>query len=282
MTTVFRRRFAALCFVCACVLTVAVTTAAGLVARVGTRSITDEQVREEIARLRQSDELGDALKTLTAEGRRQIVDGMIRRELLTQAASRDGFAERPDVKEAIARATAQILADAYTRDALARADVSESALRAYYEAHAPDFRLPGRVRARHIVTADRTAADAVRAALQHGADFAQLARERSLDPYTRETGGELGWIARGVMVKPFEDALFALGAGDVSAPVASGRGFHVIQVEDVEQPAPRSFDSARAAIVDAVRRAHLASVQERLAAEFPVAMYPDALKALER
>jgi len=282
MSKAFWRQLAALCFVCACVLTAAVVTAAGLVARVGVRSITEEQVREEIARLRQSDEMGDALKTLTAEGRRQIVDEMIRRELLTQAASRDGYAERPDVKAAIARATAAILADAYHRDALARADVSDAALRAYYDAHASDFQSPARVRARHIVTADRAAAEAVRAALQHGADFAQLARERSLDPYTRDTGGELGWIPRGVMVKSFEDALFALGAGGISAPVESGKGFHVIQVEEVEQPSARGFESARPAIVEAVRRAHLASVGERLAAEFPVAVYPDALKALER
>src|SRR5262245_63024329 len=107
MSKVCWRRLAALCFVCACVVTSAVVTAAGLVARVGVRSITEEQVREELARLRQSDELGDALKTLTAEGRRQIVDEMIRRELLTQAASRDGYAERPEVKAATARATAE-------------------------------------------------------------------------------------------------------------------------------------------------------------------------------
>src|SRR5262245_12698596 len=113
MSMAFWRRLAALSLVCAAVVTAAVVTAAGLVARVGVRSITEEQVREEIARLRQSEEIGDALKTLTAEGRRQIVDEMVHRELLTQAASRDGYAERPEVKAAIARATAQILADAY-------------------------------------------------------------------------------------------------------------------------------------------------------------------------
>jgi len=280
MMSIFWRRSAVVCFVCA--VTAAGVAAAGVVARVGERAITEDQVRAEILRLRQTDDIGDALKTLTAAGRQQIVDEMVRRELLAQAASREGYAARPDVSAAIARATADILAEAYGRDELAKADVSDDALHAYYDAHAADFQTGGRLRARHIVTADRTSADAVRAELARGADFAQLAHERSLDPYTRDKGGELGWIPRGLMVKSFEDALFALGAGAISAPVESSKGFHVIQVEEVEPQSTRGFEAARATLVDAVRREYLAAVQERLRTEFPVTVYPDALKALER
>src|SRR5262245_17971949 len=136
MLSMFWRPSAVVCFVCALAAGVA---AAGVVARVGERAITEEQVRAEIARLRQTDEIGDALKTLTAAGRQQIVDEMVRRELLTQAASRDGYAARPDVTAAIARATADILAEAYQRDVLAKADVSDAALRACYDAHVADF-----------------------------------------------------------------------------------------------------------------------------------------------
>jgi peptidyl-prolyl cis-trans isomerase C len=282
MSLALWRQYAALFVVCVCVVTGVGAMAAGVVARVGVRAITEEEVRAEIVRLRQSDAIGDALKTLSAEGRKQIVEDMVGRELLTLAASRDGYAERSAVKAAIARATSEILADAYRADALAAADVSDAALRAYYGAHQADFQSPGRVRARHIVTADRAGAEAVLAELARGADFAQLARERSLDPYTRDKGGELGWIPRGVMVRSFEDALFALRPGAVSAPVESSKGFHVIQVEEGEPPSPRSFESVRATLVDAVRRAHLAAVQERLKADFPVAVFPDALKALER
>lgn len=280
MPSMFWRLSAVVCFVC--VLTAAGVAAAGVVARVGERAITESQVRAEIARLRQTDDIGDALKTLTAVGRQQIVDEMVRRELLTQAASRDGLADRADVKAAIARATADILADAYQRDERAKADVSDEALHAYYAAHASDFQTGGRVRARHIVFGDQASAVAARAELAAGADFARVARERSLDPYTRDKSGELGWIPRGVMVKPFEDALFALRAGEISAPVESSKGFHLIQVEEVEPPSTRGFEAARDTLVEIVRREHLAAVQERLRTEFPVTVYPDALKALER
>jgi peptidyl-prolyl cis-trans isomerase C len=281
MSSTFWRLTAAVCFVCAAAVA-SMTAAAAVVARVGERAITEEQVRAEIVRLRQTDDIGDALRTLSAAGRRQIVDGLVRRELMTLGAGRAGYATRPDVQAAIARATAEIVAEAYRRDELAKADVSDAALRAYYDAHLAEFQPAARVRARHIVTADRASADAVRAALAAGADFAQLARERSLDPFTRDKGGALGWIPRGVMVKPFEDALFALRVGDTSAPIESSKGVHVIQVEEVDQPLPRSFESVRGALVDAVRGEHLAALHERLRTEFPVTLYPDALKALER
>lgn len=79
-------------------------------------------------------------------------------------------------------------------------------------------------------------ADSLYTALRAGADFASLARKFSQDSGSAVQGGELGWFRRGVMVKPFEDAAFKLRPGDISQPVESKFGFHIIQVERV-QPA---------------------------------------------
>ncbi len=86
------------------------------------------------------------------------------------------------------------------------------------------------VHARHILVATEDQANDVLRQLQGGADFAQLAQTMSTDPGSKDKGGDLGWFPRGVMDKPFEDAAFALDAGQLSGVVHGANGYHVIQV----------------------------------------------------
>ncbi|WP_206861109.1 peptidyl-prolyl cis-trans isomerase [Lysobacter changpingensis] len=81
-----------------------------------------------------------------------------------------------------------------------------------------------------------------------GADFAALARANSDDTGSQATGGDLGWVAKGMMVAPFEDALFAMKAGDVSGPVKSEFGWHVIQLREVQSGAQQTFEQVRDAL----------------------------------
>src|SRR3546814_6215338 len=83
--------------------------------------------------------------------------------------------------------------------------------------------------------------------LKPGADFAALAREDSDDTGSKDSGGDLGWIAHdGGMVQPFEDALFAMQPGDVSEPVKTDFGWHVIKLREVRSGQQTSFAEARA------------------------------------
>jgi peptidyl-prolyl cis-trans isomerase D len=84
--------------------------------------------------------------------------------------------------------------------------------------------------ARHILVADEAAAEAVLARLAAGADFAGLVRELSEDEGTVPTGGDLGWFNFEAMVDPFAQAAFELEVGEISEPVQSDFGFHIIQV----------------------------------------------------
>ena len=120
--------------------------------------------------------------------------------------------------------------------------VSDDDVQAYYQANQHRFRRPETARARHIlIKADATAppeaaaaararAEALRRELRGGADFAELARRHSGDPSAAE-GGDLGDVARGRMVKAFDEALFALAPGQVSDVVATPAGFHLIKLE---------------------------------------------------
>ena len=119
---------------------------------------------------------------------------------------------------------------------------SEERLR-YYEEHPAEFRHEEQVAARHILIqaeesdppesleVDRARAESILASVKQGGDFAALARENSEGP-SAPRGGELGFFARGQMVKPFEDAAFALQPGEVSDVVQTRFGFHIIQVYD--------------------------------------------------
>ncbi|NUS60155.1 MAG: peptidylprolyl isomerase, partial [Lysobacter sp.] len=79
-----------------------------------------------------------------------------------------------------------------------------------------------------------------------GADFAAIAKANSEDPMSKDSGGDLGWVGKGVMEKPFEDAVFAMKAGDISGPVRTDFGWHVLQVREVKGATQQTFEEARA------------------------------------
>ena len=146
------------------------------------------------------------------------------------------------------------VSDAQVKELLAK---DEARVRKAYDTQSHRFHVPERVRARHIlfrvkpdappdqVEAARKKAEEALSAIRGGADFAAVARERSEDPSTKEQGGELGLFARGQMVKPFEDAAFALAAGQVSDVVRTDFGFHVLQVEAREPAKDQPFEEVR-------------------------------------
>ncbi|MFC3703960.1 peptidylprolyl isomerase [Devosia honganensis] len=130
---------------------------------------------------------------------------------------------------------------AYFNEAIA-GTVTEEAARAEYDAFAAQFQPQDEVRASHILVETEQEANDIRAQLEEGADFATLAREHSIDPGAAN-GGDLGFFGRGMMVQPFEEAAFALaGEGDLSDPVQSQFGWHVIRLAEKRQSAPPSFE----------------------------------------
>ncbi|MBE0473260.1 SurA N-terminal domain-containing protein [Rhodoferax sp.] len=139
--------------------------------------------------------------------------------------------------------------------------IPEADLKAYYEQNATRLSGVEERRASHIlINAPKQATDAdrqkarlkaeelLKAARANPAAFADLAKQNSQDPGSAAKGGDLGYFARGAMVKPFEDAAFALQNGAISDLVESDFGFHIIQLIDIKLPKQRSFDDLRASL----------------------------------
>ena len=119
--------------------------------------------------------------------------------------------------------------------------ISEDDVRAAYDAFVADFRPEKELHARHILLNSLEDAKAVIAELDAGRDFAELAKEKSIGP-SGPNGGDLGFFGRGRMVKEFEDAAFALDVGQVSGPVQTQFGWHVIKLEETRESSPPSFE----------------------------------------
>jgi parvulin-like peptidyl-prolyl isomerase len=164
-------------------------------------------------------------------------------------------------------------------DIAQRTDLGEAALRAYYTAHAGAFHAPARVRARHIVVRTENEAVSLLGRLKRNADFAALAREHNTDN-TRASGGDLGWVARGVMVKPFEAALFSLRVGEVSPIVRTPFGFHLAKVEEIEAPRPKPFENVAADVRQQLLTAEIESVRDALAKAHPITVDTTVLKSI--
>jgi peptidyl-prolyl cis-trans isomerase C len=139
---------------------------------------------------------------------------------------------------------------------LGAADISEEAIEAAFAARYADAAAQTEYNASHILVETREEAEDLLAELANGAEFAELARDRSIGP-TAARGGNLGWFGRGMMVAPFEEAVVALRPGEVSEPVQTQFGWHVIMLDDTRNAAPPALEDVRAELVDALRARQL-------------------------
>lgn len=152
---------------------------------------------------------------------------------------------------------------AFTPDQLPNGtpQITDQQARQYYQAHLNDYKVPDQVKVRHILIAVSKGADAktdaaakakaedVLKQLRAGGNWTALAKKYSDDPGSKEQGGELGWLQHGVTVPEFDKTAFALSPGQISEPVKTQFGYHVIQTEEKQSAHTKSFDEVRGAIL---------------------------------
>ncbi|WP_244160432.1 peptidylprolyl isomerase [Delftia lacustris] len=191
----------------------------------------------------------------------QIADNLLVRRVMAQKAQAQGLGNSASAQAALNVARDKILSDAWLAkidaDNTPSAAVAESQAHNIYKAHPERFAVEEQVHVRHILIAGtedaaRTQAEKLVADLRGGADFAALAKERSADKGSAARGGDLGFFGKDKMVPEFEQAAFALKKNEISGPVQSKFGFHVLQLLDRKPAGQQAFAEVRDALVKEV------------------------------
>jgi peptidyl-prolyl cis-trans isomerase D len=160
-------------------------------------------------------------------------------------------------------------------DALAaQQSLSDADLKAAYEKDKSRLEIPEKRHARHILITGKDDAAAlaqaqkVLALAKSGKDFGELAKQYSQDPGSAQNGGDLGWADRSSFVKPFADALFGMQVGEITGPVKTQFGYHIIRLDEIQAGKAKSFEEARPELEAEVRRSRatdrFGDIQEQL------------------
>lgn len=204
-----------------------------VVARVNGKDITRQQVIDSAADL--PPEVQQQIDLLFP----QLLERYITINLLSEKGRSEGLDKDPAVRKRLADFESELVGKTYFTRILEQR-LTPDAIKARYEQWVKENPPPEEVRAAHILVATEDEGKAIIAQLSGGADFAGLAKEKSTDKGSGAKGGDLGWFPKGMMVKEFTDAAFALQPGEVSKePVKTQFGYHVIKLEERRlQPVP--------------------------------------------
>jgi peptidyl-prolyl cis-trans isomerase C len=192
-------------------------------------------------------EVGPRLASYTPEDRRKVLlQYVIENELMAGAGQNDNLDKDASFRGRVAYHQRRALRDAFF-DVKIHDAVTEADAKKVFDEKIAGLKPEQEVHARHILVATEAEAKDVAERLKKGEDFAALAKEKSKDAGAE--GGDLGFFTRGQMLKPFEDAAFALDVGEISEPVQTQFGWHIIKVEEKRDQQLPSFDQVKEAII---------------------------------
>lgn len=210
------------------------------------------------------DEIGRDLGNLPESTKRRVlVEFLIENNLFAKAAETAKLTQGNAFEDRMKYWRNRALRDAYFEKEINNS-IGEAAAKAYYDDQIKALKPKEEVQARHILVDTEELAKELKAKIEGGADFATLAKENTKDPGTKDDGGMLGYFAQGQMVPSFEQAAFALKKGEVSNPVKSQFGWHLIKVEDRRQKPPPSFEDVKERILASMLHQRAQAVAAKL------------------
>lgn len=217
---------------------------------------------------------GKPAEDLTEEQRAELLDNLIRGQVVAAEAERSGIAGRDETRAVLELQRLNILQQASAQEYLKDRKPSDEELRAEYDLQVAQMdKLQYRLA--HIIVPTEEAARQLITQLQGGANFATLARQHSTDTASRERGGDLDWAAPANMTAAFAQVVTQLKKGEVAPePVKSEFGWHVLRVTDTRETAPPPFESVKDRLVQLVEAKKFKAYTDGLLAKAKVTKSP--------
>ena len=208
------------------------------------------------------DELGRDLGDLPPEvKRRALAEYLIDNTLFAEAAEAQKLGETPAFQNQLNYLKERLLRQEYFEKTLKSA-VSENEAKEIYKERIGSLKPEEEVSARHILVDSEEKAKELRAKIVAGADFAEVAKESSSDRGTKDQGGSLRYFGQGQMVPEFDTAVFKMKKGEISEPVKTNFGWHIIKLDDRRRKEPPSFEAVKDTIMNSLA---MRKVQEKAA-----------------
>lgn len=251
-----------------------------VIAQVGDDKITEADIEEILSHI----PVQYRAKYSSAQGRREIVEGLVGIKTLAWEARKRGIDKQDAVRMKIGYITDQVLAKEIENEMKKTAMVTDADIEKYYNEHRDKYVNPERIKASHILLDDEDRAKAVLKQIKSGSKFEDLARQSSKCT-SAGRGGDLGWFGKGKMAPEFEKAAFALNKGEVSGVVKSPFGYHIIRLDDRKETKTRTLDQVKRSIERIIQREHrqkeVDELKERIRKEAKVSVNEDYFKKFE-
>ncbi|MCE5394015.1 MAG: peptidylprolyl isomerase [Acidithiobacillus sp.] len=185
--------------------------------------------------------------------REQVIQNLINMEVLAQYANDHGLAQSADVKERLALAKRQILADAAVDQYISQHPVSQAEIQNAYDKFVAAMGKK-EYEVRHILVKTKAEADKIMAELKAGKKFSTLAEKYSIDKASAAHGGELGWIVPGMVVPPFAQAVESAPLNKPVGPIQTQFGYHIIEVQATRPLTPPTLSAMQGRIKDQLQQ----------------------------
>ena len=234
-----------------------------VVATVNGQPITESDLRFA------ENELGGEIANLPPEvKRRALAEYLIDNELFAKAAEEAKISATPEYEQQMRYLKRRVLRELYF-DKTLKGKIGEDEAKKIYTEKIAQLKPEEEIEARHILVDSEEKAKELHTKIVAGADFAQLAKENSTDTGSKDQGGVLGYFGHGQMVPEFEAAAFKLEKGQVSEPVHTNFGWHIIKVDDRRKKEPPSFAAVKDTILNSlvVRKAQDTATELRSKAQ---------------
>jgi peptidyl-prolyl cis-trans isomerase C len=219
-----------------------------VLARIETEEIKERDIDQVIEMLGPQGTMYD-----NEQGRSVILEELVASRLFSLSGAKAGLDKTPEFKASLEHVVQQSLARAAVEDLMKDVSVSDGEVKKFYDENPDQFTNPEQIHVRHILVSDDvTSSDTIVSILgdlKKGASFDSLAMSRSICPSAPQ-GGDLGFFGRGQMVPEFEEAAFALqNPGDISEPVLSAFGWHIIKLEEKRPSSTVPYDEVKPQIL---------------------------------